>query len=138
MANKVILVGRLTTDPVTRYSQNEKATAISNYTLAVDRKYKQEGQPEADFIRCVAYGKNGEFAEKYLKQGTKIVFRAHVITGSYTNREGVKVYTTDFVADEINFAESKGTGSNSGSGEAPASEEGFMDIPDNLEELPFA
>lgn len=130
-------MGRLTRDPGVTYSQKDNSV-IARFTVAIDRRVKQEGGQSADFLPVVAFGKLGEFAEKYLKQGTKIVFRAHVITGSYTNREGVKVYTTDFVADEINFAESKGTGNNSGSGEAPASEEGFMDIPDNLEELPFA
>lgn len=137
MINCYLGMGRLTRDPGITYSQKDNSV-IARFTVAVDRRVKQEGGQSADFLPVVAFGKLGEFAEKYLKQGTKIVFRAHVITGSYTNREGVKVYTTDFVADEINFAESKGTGSNSGSGEAPASEEGFMDIPDNLEELPFA
>lgn len=130
-------MGRLTRDPGITYSQKDNSV-IARFTVAVDRMFKQEGGQSADFLPVVAFGKLGEFAEKYLKQGTKIVFRAHVITGSYTNREGVKVYTTDFIADEINFAESKGTGNDSGSSEAPASEEGFMNIPDNLEELPFA
>ena len=91
--NKVILMGRLTRDPDIRYSQGEKQTAIARYTLAVDRRFKQEGQPSADFINCLALGKNGEFAEKYLHKGTKVVVVGNWQTGSYTNKDGNKVYT---------------------------------------------
>ena len=98
--NKVILMGRLTRNPDIRYSQGEKSTCIARYTLAVNRRYHRDGEAEADFINCVAFGKNGEFAEKYLKQGTKIVISGRIQTGSYTNRDGVKVYTTDVVVEE--------------------------------------
>ena len=98
--NKVELCGRLTNDPEVRYSQGEKSTAIARYTLAVDRRFKQEGQPTADFIPCVAFGKNGEFAEKYLHKGTKVIVIGRIQTGSYTNKDGQKVYTTDVMVEE--------------------------------------
>lgn len=97
-------MGRLTKDPDTRYTQGEKSMAVSRYTLAVDRKYKKKGEDSADFISCVAFGKNGEFAEKYLRQGIKIVVCGHIQTGSYTNKDGQKVYTTDVVVEEHEFA----------------------------------
>lgn len=143
--NKVILIGRLTRDPDVRYSQGEKSTAVARYTLAVDRRFKREGDQTADFIGCVAFGKNGEFAEKYLRQGIKIAVTGHIQTGSYTNRDGQKVYTTDVVVEEQEFAESKkaaeensGSGNqNSGTSPEPGSD-GFMNIPDGIdEELPF-
>ena len=93
--NKVIEIGRLTKDPDIRYSQGANTTCIARYTLAVDRKFKQEGQPNADFINCIAFGKLGEFAEKYLHKGTKIAVTGRIQTGSYTNKDGQKVYTTD-------------------------------------------
>lgn len=102
--NKVILLGRLTKDPEVRYSQGENNMAIARYTIAVDRRSKDK---EADFINCVAFGRNGEFAEKYLSKGMKILICGHIQTGSYTNKEGVKVYTTDVIVDEQEFAESK-------------------------------
>lgn len=105
--NKVILMGRLTRNPDVRYSQGEKATCVARYTLAVNRRFRREGDQDADFINCVAFGRQGEFAEKYLKQGTKIVISGRIQTGSYTNRDGVKVYTTDVVVEEQDFAESK-------------------------------
>lgn len=111
--NKVILIGRLTRDPEVRYSQGENASAVARYTLAVERRLKQEGQPTADFINCVAFGKNGEFAERYLRQGVKIAISGRIQTGSYTNRDGVKVYTTDVVVEEHEFCESKQSQSNS-------------------------
>lgn len=149
--NKVILIGRLTRDPEVRYSGGENATAVARYTLAVDRRFKRDNEPTADFIQCVAFGKNGEFAEKYLRQGTKIAVVGHIQTGSYTKDDGSKVYTTNVVVDEHEFAESKnassgsGTTSDSGYASAPAPSpapkadaDGFMNIPDNLdEELPF-
>ena len=143
--NKVILMGRLTRNPDIRYSQGEKSTCIARYTLAVNRRYHRDGEAEADFINCVAFGKNGEFAEKYLKQGTKIVISGRIQTGSYTNRDGVKVYTTDVVVEECEFAESKNAaGDNSGftpsdrPSPSSAAGDGFMNIPDGIdEELPF-
>lgn len=140
--NKVILMGRLTRDPDVRYSQGEKATAIARYTLAVDRRFKQEGQPSADFINCLALGRNGEFAEKYLHKGTKVVVVGSWQTGSYTNKDGNKVYTNDCLIESCEFAESKSTAGNSNNNaEQPsnfAGNDGFMNIPDGIdEELPF-
>ena len=144
--NKVILMGRLTRDPDIRYSTGESATAVARYTLAVDRRFRRDGEQTADFIGCVAFGRNAEFAEKYLHQGTKIVAVGRIQTGSYTNRDGQKVYTTDVVVEEQEFAESKNAGqSNGGGGFAPADRpspsdagDGFMNIPDGIdEELPF-
>lgn len=137
--NKVILIGRLTRDPEVRYSQGEKPMAIARYSLAVDRKFKQEGQPSADFINCVAMGKNGEFAEKYLHQGMKIAIIGHIQTGSYTNKDGNKVYTTDVMVDEHEFVESKNANQQNASDLPPMpSGSGFMNIPDNIEgDLPF-
>ena len=143
--NKAILCGRLTKDPDVRYSQGAEPMAIARYTLAVDRRGRgtKEGEQTADFISCVAFGKAGEFAEKYLKKGIKMIVTGRIQTGSYTNKEGVKVYTTDIVVEDQEFAESKnssqnGTG-NAQSAPANASEDdGFMDIPDGIdEELPF-
>ena len=139
--NKVILMGRLTRDPEVRYSQGENATAIARYTIAVDRRYKKEGDPSADFIGCVAFGKLAEFAEKYLRKGTKVVVTGRIQTGSYTNKDGQKVYTTDVVVEENEFAESKRSDDNAPASSAPASMpegNGFMNIPDGIdEELPF-
>ena len=139
--NKVILMGRLTRNPDVRYSQGEKATCVARYTLAVNRRFRREGDQDADFINCVAFGRQGEFAEKYLKQGTKIVISGRIQTGSYTNRDGVKVYTTDVVVEENEFAESKRSDDNAPASSAPASMpegNGFMNIPDGIdEELPF-
>ena len=145
--NKVILMGRLTRDPEVRYSQTAEPMAIARYTLAVDRKFKKEGEQTADFISCIAFGRNGEFAEKYLKKGTKIVATGRIQTGSYTNKDGQKVYTTDVVIEEQEFAESKGSGESNreerdraamqaaGYGDAG---DGFMNIPEGIdEELPF-
>ena len=106
--NKVILMGRLTRDPDVRYSQGEQATAVARYTLAVDRRFKRDGdQQTADFINCVAFGRSGEFAEKYFHKGIKVAVTGRIQTGSYTNQEGQKVYTTDVVVEEQEFAESK-------------------------------
>ena len=144
--NKVILMGRLTRDPDVRYSSGDSSTAVARYTLAVDRRFKRNGDDQtADFIGCVAFGKQGEFAEKYLRKGTKVAITGRIQTGSYTNKEGQKVYTTDVVVEEQEFAESKNAGTDS-SGFAPANPpagedpgDGFMNIPDGVdEELPFS
>ena len=124
-----------------RYSQGEKSIAIARYTLAIDRKFKKEGEQSADFISCVAMGKNGEFAEKYLKQGTKIAIEGRIQTGSYTNKDGNKVYTTDVIVEGHEFCESKSSNQNNSqpnnNNPAPNSD-GFISIPDGIEnELPF-
>ena len=154
--NKVILMGRLTRDPDVRYSQGENATAVARYTLAVDRRFRRDGDQTADFIGCVAFGRQAEFAEKYLRQGTKIAITGRIQTGSYTNRDGQKVYTTDVVVEEQEFAESKSEfEANRGSYQqnsyqqnsyqqpapSPGADvgDGFMNIPDGIEEeLPFS
>ena len=141
--NKVVLMGRLTKDPEVRYSQSESPTAIANYTIAVDRRRgRSNGQDETDFIRCVAYGKGGEFAEKYLRKGIKIAVTGHIQTGKYTNKEGQTVYTTDVVVESQEIAESKAASGNNGSSLETTSqtpqEDAFMVIPDGVEEeLPF-
>ena len=137
--NKVILMGRLTRDPEVRYTQGDNAMAIARYSLAVDRRFKRDGEPDADFINCVAFGKAGEFAEKYLKKGIKIAVVGRIQTGSYTNKDGQKVYTTDVVVEEQEFAESKNSGSSDNNQSAPANKNtDFMNIPDGIdEELPF-
>lgn len=141
--NKVILIGRLTRDPEVRCSDENEKMCIARYTLAVDRKIKQEGQQSADFIGCVAFGKSAEFAEKYLRQGTKIAVTGRIQTGSYTNREGRKIYKTDVVVEEQEFAESKtaAAGSQNRKQEpqrTETDENGFMSIPDGIdEEMPF-
>lgn len=143
--NKVILMGRLTRDPEVRYSQGDSSMAIARYSLAVDRRGRGSNQDEqtADFINIVAFGKAGEFAEKYLHKGTKVLVTGRIQTGSYTNKDGVKIYTTDVVAEDQEFAESKGAGSSNGSGfsaERPQmANDGFMNIPEGIDEdLPFA
>lgn len=145
--NKVILMGRLTRDPEVRYSQGENAMAIARYSLAVDRRFNRNGnENNTDFINIVAFGKAGEFAEKYLHKGTKVLVTGRIQTGSYTNKDGVKVYTTDIVAEDQEFAESKNnSGSDGGfagntntSTSVSNSGDGFMNIPDGIdEELPF-
>ncbi|HKM34923.1 MAG TPA: single-stranded DNA-binding protein [Lachnospiraceae bacterium] len=146
--NKVILMGRLTRDPEVRYSQGENSMAIARYSIAVDRRQARnnnDGQT-ADFINCVAFGRSGEFAEKYLHKGTKILVTGRIQTGNYTNKDGVKVYTTDIVVEEQEFAESKNTsgenggyaGGNMSRPEPVGAGDGFMNIPDGIdEELPF-
>ena len=160
--NKVILMGRLTRDPDIRYTQGDNSMCIARYTLAVDRRFNRNANNDgsnADFIPCVVFGKSAEFTEKYLKKGTKMAIAGRIQTGSYTNRDGVKVYTTEVVVEEQEFAESRsssdGGGSTDGSkgsqmaagstadkkGAAQSSDpmDGFMNIPDNIdEELPFA
>ncbi len=145
--NKVILMGRLTRDPEIRYSQGENSTAVARYTLAVDRRYKREGEPTADFIPCVAFGKQAEHAEKYYHQGLRVTISGHIQTGSYTNKDGQKVYTTEVIIEEQEFAESKAASDASRANyqdaapaPAPSADagDGFMNIPEGLdEELPF-
>ena len=142
--NKVILMGRLTRDPEVRYSQGENSTAIARYTLAVDRRFRRfnDGVQTADFIGCVAFGRSAEFAEKYFRQGLKVIVTGRIQTGSYTNKDGQKVYTTDIVVEEHDFCESKGTAAGTteeaASPYGPVDENGFMNVPDGIsEELPF-
>ena len=155
--NKVILMGRITRDPNVRYTQqnsSQESMCVARYTLAVDRRFRRDGENNADFIGCVAFGKSAEFAEKYLRQGTKIIVTGRIQTGSYTNRDGQKVYTTDVVVEDQEFAESKAAASESGmmrqsapspmaaspmpSSAQASSADGFMNIPDGIdEELPF-
>lgn len=138
--NKVILMGRLTRDPEIRYSAGESSLAIARYTLAVDRRAGKGTDPAADFIPCVAFGKKGEFVEKYFRQGTKIAVTGRIQTGSYTNRDGQKVYTTEVVIEDQEFAESKRDGAITHPQPAPAdSGDGFMNIPEGMDEgLPFS
>ncbi|MEF9946008.1 MAG: single-stranded DNA-binding protein [Lachnospiraceae bacterium] len=152
--NKVILMGRLTRDPEVRYSQGENALAIARYTLAVDRRFKRDGEATADFINCVVFGKSAEFSEKYFRQGLRVVVSGRIQTGSYTNKEGVKVYTTEVVVEDQEFAESKASSENYQSNHSAGSNnyqtspspapnadagDGFMNIPDGIdEELPFS
>lgn len=145
--NKVILMGRLTRDPEVRYSQGENNLAIARYTLAVDRRFQRNSDQSADFISCVAFGRSAEFAEKYLKQGIKICVTGRIQTGSYTNKDGAKVYTTDVVVEDQEFAESKNASQSNGGADfqdggrptpSAASGDGFMSIPEGIEdELPF-
>lgn len=141
--NKVVLMGRLTADPEVRYSQGEKATAIARFSLAVNRRFVKDGEQSADFINCVAFGKTGEFMEKYFRKGNRIALSGRIQTGSYTNKDGNKVYTTDIMVEEVEFCESKGS-TNAGNqpqgrpSPSTASSDGFMSIPDGIEEeLPF-
>ena len=142
--NKVILMGRLTRDAEIRYSQGETASAIARFSLAVDRRFRREGDEQtADFINCVAFGKTAEFLERFGRKGTKFVVEGRIQTGSYTNKDGQKVYTTDVVVENVEFAESKtSAGDSSSTPAAPsmptAGADGFMNIPDGVdEELPF-
>lgn len=148
--NKVILMGRLTRDPDIRYTQGENSTAVARYTLAVDRRRTgADGQREADFIGCVAFGRQAEFAERYLHQGTKIAITGRIQTGSYTNKDGQKVYTTDVIVEEQEFCESlnaanrtqdgQQSGASPAAGACNAYPDGFMDIPKDVndEGLPF-
>lgn len=140
--NRVVLMGRLTRDPEVRYSQQNEP--IARYTIAVDRGGKTaEGEPSADFISCVAFAKSAEFAEKYLRKGLKIAVEGRIRTGSYTNKEGQKVYTTDVIVDRHEFCESKNATNAEGNANpnyqgASAPDSGFMNIPEGIdEELPF-
>lgn len=136
--NKTVLMGRLTADPQVRYSQGDNATAVARYTLAVNRKFKKDGEPTADFIPCVVFGKSAEFTEKYFRKGMQVAISGRIQTGSYTNKDGNKIYTTDVVVEEQEFAESKVASQNNGSGSTPVSSDGFLDIPDGVDtQLPF-
>ena len=151
--NKVILMGRLTKNPDIRWTQTSPSSCVARYTLAVNRRFRKEGEQAADFISCVAFGKVGEFAEKYLRQGIKITVSGRLQTGSYTDREGTRRYTTDVIIEEQEFAESKGSSEKNqmaavydpdpAAGSYPESapsvdEEGFMSIPEGIqEELPL-
>lgn len=151
--NKVVLVGRLTRDPEVRYSQGDSSTAVARYTVAVDRRFKRDNEPTADFIPCVVFGRSAEFAEKYFRQGMRISVSGRIQTGSYTNKDGVRVYTTEVIVEEQEFAESRAESEanrgsfqysapsqNSSPAPAPSADagDGFMNIPDGIdEELPF-
>lgn len=142
--NKVIQIGRLTRDPEVRYSQGQNATCIANFSIAVDRKFKREGEPTADFFNCTCFGKQGEFCEKYLRKGTKVALVGRLQNESYTNRDGANVTATKIMVEDIEFAESKNAGgaseNNGGSRPTPTggAGDGFMNIPDGIdEELPF-
>lgn len=151
--NKVILMGRLTRDPEVRYSQGASQTAVARFSIAVDRRFKREGEPDADFFNCTAFGKQAEFIERYLRKGVKIVVCGRIQNDNYTNKDGQMVYSVRVMVDEIEFAESKNASSNNGdngyngggymgggnSAPAPSGAgDGFMNIPDGIdEELPF-
>lgn len=140
--NKVILMGRLTKDPDVRQTQGSNPTTVARYTLAVDRRFKREGDTQtADFIPCIVFGKGAEFTEKYLKKGTKISVAGRIQTGSYTNKDGQRVYTTDIVVEEQEFAESKSSsqqGAQAQTTPASNSNEEFVNVPEGIdEELPF-
>ena len=137
--NKVILSGRLTAEPEVRYSSGENPAAVAKYHLAVDRRYKKGGESAADFIRCVAFGSNAEFTEKYLHKGMKMVITGRIQTGSYTNREGQKVYTTDVIVEGQEFAEKKSAGSGNKriEGKAMGNEEENQEFLTEEEELSF-
>lgn len=143
--NKVIMMGRLTRDPEIRYSQGNSPTAVARFSIAVDRRYKQDGQPDADFFNCTAFGKQAEFIEHYLHKGSKILLCGNLQNNNYTNKDGQQVYSVQIIVSEIEFAESKNASGNNesaasgNSAPAPASaSDGFMNIPDGIEdELPF-
>ena len=143
--NKVILMGRLTRDAEVRYSSGDSSTAVARFSLAVDSRFKRDGDDQsADFINCVAFGRTGEFMERFGRKGTKFLVEGRIQTGSYTNKDGQRVYTTDVVVEQVEFAESKASGDNSGYVPADrpspsgAAGDGFMNIPDGIdEELPF-
>ena len=145
--NKVILMGRLTRDPETRYSGGDNQTAIARFGIAVDRRFKKGGDAEADFFNCTAFGKQAEFVEKYLKKGTKILLSGRIQNDNFTNRDGQKVTSVQIIAEEIEFAESKSAqgGQNYASQRTaapaaegrPAPDDGFMNIPDSLQDEPL-
>ncbi len=149
--NKVILMGRLTRDPEVRYSQGANQTAVARFSVAVDRRFKREGEPDADFFNCTAFGKQAEFIERYMRKGVKVVLSGRIQNDNYTNKEGQMVYSVRVMVDEVEFAESKNASSGNSDGgfqggynggnNAPAPSgagDGFMNIPDGIdEELPF-
>lgn len=144
--NKVILMGRLVKDPEVRYTQSENSTCIASFTIAVDRKFKRDGEQSADFINCVAFGKLGEHVERYYRKGLKTALTGRIQTRNYTNRDGQKVYVTEVVVEELEFAESKNSGEKAVCGTEKLNKkasdplDGFMSIPDGIDEveLPFA
>ena len=137
--NSTQLIGRLCRDPEVRYSgEGDKATAIARFTLAVDRRFKKDGGDTADFISCVAFGKTGEFVEKYFHKGMRMALNGRIQTGSYNNKDGVKVYTTDVIAENVEFCESKNESNANSAPAAPDFSDGFLNIPEDIsEEIPF-
>ena len=136
--NKIILIGRLTRDPEIRYSTNDNNTAIARYTLAVNRPFRKNGEQQADFLPCIALGKTAEFAEKYLAKGMRVAIEGCIQTGSYTNQEGQKIYTTDVVVERQEFLEKRADNGQQSPDNANNYDDRFMDIPDGIdEELPF-
>lgn len=145
--NKVILMGRLTRDPEVRYSQGSNQTAVARFSIAVDRRFKREGQPDADFFNCTSFGRQAEFVERYLRKGTKILVSGNIQNDNYTNKDGQQVYSVRVIVDEIEFAESKNASNGDNNGyaggnmarpEPSGAGDGFMNIPDGIdEELPF-
>ena len=138
--NKVVLVGRIVRDPEVRYSQGANSTAIARYTIAVDRRFKRDGEPTADFINCVTFGKSAEFVEKYFRKGLRISISGRITTNSYTNKDGIKVYTTEVTVEEQEFAESKAESeaNKTSNQQSTPSSDGFINVPDGVdEELPF-
>lgn len=138
--NKVILMGRLTRDPEVRYAQNDNGTAVARFSIAVDRKFKRDGEPDADFLNCTAFGKQAEFVEKYLRKGTKMLIAGRIQNDNYTNKDGQTVYSVRVMVDEMEFAESKNASNNTTPTQAQGEPnlDGFMNIPDGIgEELPF-
>lgn len=136
---KWVATGRLTNDPTIRYSQGDKPCCFAKFTIAVNRRFKRENEPDADFINCTAFGKTAEVIEKHFTKGMKMEVVGEIRTGSYTNKDGVKVYTTEVAAEEVGFAESKQNGNSSGQSKQVPNSDGFMNIPDGtLEELPFS
>lgn len=138
--NKVVLVGRIVRDPEVRYSQGENPTAVARYTIAVDRRFKRDGEPTADFINCVTFGKSAEFVEKYFRKGLRISISGRITTNSYTNKDGIKVYTTEVTVEEQEFAESKAESeaNKTSNQQSTPSSDGFINVPDGVdEELPF-
>ena len=135
--NKIVLLGRLTKDAEVRYTQGENSTAIASFSIAVNRKFKRENEPDADFFNCTAFGRQAEFVEKYLKKGTKILLAGRVQNNNYTKKNGEKVYSVQVMVEEIEFAESKGSETETQQ-VTPTNNNGFVNIPDGLqEELPF-
>ena len=142
--NKVVLVGRIVRDPEVRYSQGENPTAVARYTIAVDRRFKRDGEPTADFINCVTFGKSAEFVEKYFRKGLRISISGRITTNSYTNKDGIKVYTTEVTVEEQEFAESKSESESNKTSVQQATQTNtttggeFINVPDDIpEELPF-
>lgn len=136
--NRFIAIGRITRDPEMRYVGADSQAVVAKFGLAINRRFKRDGEPDADFINCVAFGKIAEIIEKYTSKGSQVGIVARVQTGNYTNKDGVKVYTTDFVLEELDLLDKKNTGENASAPVPSNSQDGFMNIPDGIdEELPF-